>query len=309
MKSTLSPSTRHGSLELYFHDVAAKPLLTKLEERELALSCQRGNEKARQRLIESNLRLVISIARKLTGLGLSLEDLIAEGNRGLMKAVERFNPEIGATLCTYATWWIRQAILRAIENHGRTIRLPAHVLAEARKARTGADELSQVLGREPDEQELADHLGTTGTRLSALRAAYQSMVPLDGPTPDGRALHETLEDEGHEGSDPYQAACNGCDSDRVQKILTKLPPRLRLIIEARFGLGGHSPVTLSDLGKQLGVTRERVRQLEARAMALLRQALHRLNSVAASREFDKPIPAAPVVPTPFPRETPLAAAA
>lgn len=277
MKTTLNTPTQHGSLERYFRDISVIPLLSKPEERELALRRISGDEAARQRMITCNLRLVISIARRLTGLGLSLEDLIAEGNQGLMKAVDRFNPDAGASLSTYATWWIRQSIHRAIENHGRTIRLPSHILTETRQLRTATSELAQRLGREPDEVEVAGHLRISGRRLASLRAASLPMMELDAPTPDGRALHETLAEEDSSAGDPYEVACQGCDSERVEKVLGKLPARLRTIIESRFGLGGHAPVTLSDLGKTLGVTRERVRQLEARAMALLRQAIHRLN--------------------------------
>ena len=290
MKTPATTPGQRGSLERYFHDLSVLPLLTKAEERELALRRIAGDPQARQRLIECNLRLVISIARRLTGLGLSLEDLIAEGNQGLMKAVDRFDPAAGASLSTYATWWIRQAIHRAIENHGRTVRLPSHVLMEARQLRNAASELAQSLGREPDDEELAGHLRVSGKRVASLRAASQPMLPLDAPTPDGRELHETLADDEGGSADPYQVACQGCDSQRVESILAKLPPRLRTIIEARFGLGGCMPITLSDLGKKLGVTRERVRQLESRAMALLRQALLRLNAPVRADISPMPLP-------------------
>lgn len=276
MKTTLTPTVSSGSLDLYFQDLSALPLLTKTQERDLAQRRLNGDSEARRKLIEGNLRLVVSIARKMTGMGLSIEDLIAEGNQGLIKAVERFNPDLGASLSTYATWWIRQSIYRAIENHGRTIRLPSHVLAEARKMYRETTELAQILGREPDENELAEHLGITGRRLAAVRAASQPMLTLDGLTPDGRELHETLAEDESNASDPCEAACQESESEQVGKVLGKLPDRLRFIIEARFGMAGQTPVTLAELGKKMGITRERVRQLEARAMALLRQALYRL---------------------------------
>src|SRR5689334_10318394 len=142
MKNTLAPAGQNGSLERYYQELSTLPLLTKARERELALPRLQGDDGARLQLIEGNLRLVVSIARKLTGRGLSLEDLIAEGNQGLIRAVERFNPNVGASLSTYATWWIRQSIFRALENHGRTIRLPGHVLAEARKMHRKTTELA-----------------------------------------------------------------------------------------------------------------------------------------------------------------------
>jgi RNA polymerase primary sigma factor len=228
----------------------------------------------------------------MTGMGLSLEDLIAEGNQGLIKAVERYNPDAGASISTYATWWIRQSMYRALENHGRTIRLPAHVLAEARKMHRKTAELTQLLGREPDETELAENLGVTGHRLAAVRAASQPMITLDALTPDGRALHETLAEDESIAPNPCQAACQESESEQVEKILSTLPIRLRQIIEARFGIGGQAPVTLAELGKKMGITRERVRQLETRALGRLRQALYRLKP-ASAHDLHHLIPSAP----------------
>ena len=290
MNATLSTTAYPGALDRYLQEIARTPLLTKSEERELAIAQRRGEAGARERLIRANLRLVVSIAKKFCGLGVSIEDLISEGNRGLIKAVERYNPDVGASLCTYATWWIRQSVSRAIENHGRTIRLPAHVLTQLRKLRAAGGELAQVLGREPDEMELAEHLGITGAKLTGMRMAHQSMHPLDEVTPDGRALHETLAADGGDSGDPYSAACHGCDTEQVQKILSTLPERLRFIIEARFGIG-REPLTLAGVGKRLGVTRERTRQLESRAMSLLRQALYRMDpgSNAGLLSFAPPV--------------------
>ena len=274
--NTNATSTYPGSLELYCQEIFRTPLLSKAEEHELAVRQLTGDAQARERLIKGNLRLVVSTAKKFCGMGLSIEDLIAEGNHGLITAVERYNPHVGASLCTYASWWIRQRIFRAIENHGRTIRLPGHVLTRVRKMRAAAVELAQLLGREPDDVELAEHMGITGERVSGTRTAYQPMQALDELTADGLPLHEKLTAESSEGEDPYEAACHGCDSERVQQLLSKLPERLRIIIKARFGIGRNS-VTLADLGKELGVTRERIRQLESRAMGMLRQALYRVD--------------------------------
>jgi RNA polymerase primary sigma factor len=276
MKKTLSCNAGHGSLERYFRDLAIFPRLTKDEERALALRNLDGDPAARRKLIECNLRLVVSLAQRFTGMGLCLEDLIAEGNQGLIKAVERFNPNRGAALSTYAAWWIRQCIQRALEMHGRTIRLPAHVLAAVRKTRRKTDELTQRFGREPDERELAQHMEVAGGRLSALREASQPIISLHALTPDGREVHETLASEDFNAANPCDAACEESEGAEVIKVLGTLPSRLRFIIEARFGISGQNPQTLAELGKRMGITRERVRQLESRAMARLRRALYRL---------------------------------
>jgi RNA polymerase primary sigma factor len=276
MKRTLSCGTGGSSIDRYFRDLAIFPRLTKEEERALALCNMEGDSAARRKLIECNLRLVVSLAQRFTGMGLGLEDLIAEGNQGLIKAVERFNPNRGAALSTYAAWWIRQSIQRALEMHGRTIRLPAHILAAARKTRRKTDELTQRFGRQPDETELAHHLEVAGPRLSAVREASQPMVSLHALTPDGREVHETLVSEDFSATNPCEAACEESEGAEVIEVLRTLPARLRFIIEARFGISGQSPLTLAELGKQLGITRERVRQLEGRAMARLRRALYRL---------------------------------
>ncbi len=281
-----------GSLELYCREIGKTPLLTKDEERDLAIRNQRGEPAAREHLIRANLRLVVSVARKFSGMGLAIEDLIAEGNRGLIKAVERYDPAVGASMSTYAVWWIRQCILRSIENHGRTIRLPAHILTQVRKMRAAAAELTQILGREPDDIELAEHLGTSGDRLATTRAAFQPMHSLDEITGGDLPLSEKLAAESNTAGDPFCAACQECDCDRVQQILGKLPARLRFVIEVRFGIGGRDPLPLADIGRQLGVTRERARQLESRAMGLLRQALYRMDP-SSNLELLSLVPASP----------------
>ncbi len=288
-----SAPTYPGSYELFCREIGKTPLLTKEEERDLAIRNQRGEPAAREQLINANLRLVVSVARKFCGMGLAIEDLIAEGNRGLIKAVERYDPGFGASISTYAVWWIRQSIYRAIENHGRTIRLPAHVLTQVRRMRSAAAELTQILGREPDDIELAEHLGTSGDRLAGTRAAFQTMHSLDEMTAGDVPLHEKLAAETTASGDPYCAACQECDCDRVQKILAKLPERLRFVIEVRFGLGGHDALPLADIGRKLGVTRERARQLESRAMALLRQALYRMDP-SSNLDLLSLVPAPPV---------------
>lgn len=279
--SSTTRSPYSGSFDTYCREISAYTLLSKQEERDLAIRSQQGDAAAREQLINANLRLVISQARRFGGLGLALEDLIAEGNTGLIKAVERYKPDVGASLSTYAVWWIRQSILRAIENHGRTIRLPAHVLTRARRIFTATAELTQMLGREPDDSELASHLGVAAETLNGTRAALQAPQSLESQSSGtDLPLQDRLAAPEGGANNPFEAACCGCDSDRVCKILSKLPERLRYIIEHRFGIGGCDPEPLADIGRSLGVTRERTRQLERRAMSFLRQALYRLDPAA-----------------------------
>jgi RNA polymerase primary sigma factor len=208
----------------------------------------------------------------------ALEDLIAEGNAGLITAVERFKTGMGAGLSTYAVWWIRQRIIRAIENHGRTVRLPAHVLAKLRRIRDAAAHLTQSLGREPEEWEVALHVGIPEQNMAQLRTASAPLVSLDEEDSDsGPPLHDRIAAMESTGASPFDFACRQCDEDRVRLLLVKLPPRLRLIIERRFGIGCTHPLPLGDIGRQLGVTRERIRQLERKALSLLRQALYRMD--------------------------------
>ena len=272
-------TTTINSLDTYYREIAQFPLLSKDEEADLTRRFHNGESALRDRLINANLRLVVAQARKFCGLGLAMEDLIAEGNIGLMKAVERFLPDMGASLSTYAVWWIRQGIFRAIENHGRTIRLPAHILHELRRVRTAANELSQMLGREASDSELALHLGVSEERLSANRLASHATVSLYESTEDGRPLLEHLCERSDCSSDPFSAACQGCEGDRMRAVLGHLPDRLRTIIEHRFGIGGCEPRPLVEVGKILGVTRERIRQLERHALFLLRKALYRMDPV------------------------------
>jgi RNA polymerase primary sigma factor len=185
---------------------------------------------------------------------------------------------MGAGLSTYAVWWIRQRIIRAIENHGRTVRLPAHVLAKLRRIRETTAQLTQSLGRDPEEWEVALHAGIPEQNMAQLRSASAPPVSLDDRGSDDNVpLGERLAGDESADSSPYEFACRQCDEDRVRLLLVKLPPRLRLIIERRFGIGCAQPLPLGDIGRQLGVTRERIRQLERKALSLLRQALYRMD--------------------------------
>ena len=273
------PLTSHAaSLDTYLKEISRFPLLTKQEELELAMRYAQGEPEVRDLLINSNLRLVVAQAHRFQGMGLALEDLIAEGNTGLALAVDRFKTGMGASLSTYAVWWIRQKIMRAIENHGRTVRLPAHILADVRKIRDATARLEQTMGREPEDWELALELGTSGSRITRLKTASLPIASLDqSETEEETGMLDRIPASDSPETDPYDSACRRCDVDQVAQLLAKLPERLRLIIEGRFGIGDSDPLPLQDVGKKLGVTRERIRQLERKAMSLLRQAAYRMN--------------------------------
>jgi RNA polymerase primary sigma factor len=278
MRTRTESSSAINSLDTYFKEIARYPLLTKEEEQDLAKRQERGEPEARERLINANLRLVVAQAQKFKGMGVALEDLIAEGNTGLIHAVERFKTGMGAGLSTYAVWWIRQRMMRAIDNHGRTIRLPSHVLTQVRKVRGAASHLTQSLGREPADEEVALHIGMSEEKLARVRRASVPLTSLDEQDPDSDvALLDRVAAEDTPDGSPFDFACRQCDEDRVRLLLVKLPGRLRLIIERRFGLGDRQPLPLHDVGRELGVTRERIRQLERKALALLRQAAYRMD--------------------------------
>jgi RNA polymerase primary sigma factor len=256
-------------LKLYVHQIGDGRLLTRDEERELARRKDAGDEAAKRRLIESNLRLVMSLTRNYRTAGVPLLDLIQEGNLGLIRAVEKFDYRMGYKLSTYATWWIRQAITRALADQGRLIRLPAHVSDQARRTMRSRRQLAQKLNRDPTPAEIAADTGYTEARVVDLIDLVEDAISIETPLSEGGSLYgDILEDHGAER--PEQATADHLRAQEVNEALARLDPRLRELVVRRFGLEGHPPQTLEEIGQVLGVTRERVRQLETRALRELR---------------------------------------
>src|SRR6185436_8805461 len=256
-------------LKLYVRQIGDGPLLTPVEERELARRKDEGDEAAKRRLIECNLRLVMSITRNYTKAGVPLLDLIQEGNMGLIRAVEKFDYKMGYKLSTYATWWIRQAVTRALADQGRTIRLPVHVAEQVRKVMRARRVLAQKLNREPVVDEIAKEAGLTPERVSELLDLVEDPVSLETPVGDGESLYgDLIEDTKLDRPDVTTA--DNLRAVELGDALDVLNPRMRLVIARRFGLDGQTPQTLEEVGSDLGITRERVRQLESRALRELR---------------------------------------
>ncbi len=246
-------------------------LLTPEEELDLGQRVRAGDAWARARLIERNLRLVVSVAKRYRGMGLPFEDLIQEGNIGLIKAAERFNPELGNRFSTYAIWWIRQAIGRAIDDKGRAIRLPAHAQEKAHKAVRVRNELSATLGREPIDEEVAERLGWTAREVAAAIGLLADVASLDRPVgaEDGSTeLGEFLEDE--RASEVQEAVIQEMENTQLKESMVRMSTRERHILVRRYGLDEREPATLAELSNELGVTRERVRQLQRNAEHRLR---------------------------------------
>ena len=256
-------------LKLYVRQIGDGRLLTPGEERELARRKDLGDEAAKRRLIESNLRLVMSITRNYTKAGVPLLDLIQEGNLGLIRAVEKFDYKLGFKLSTYATWWIRQAVTRALADQGRTIRLPVHVAEQVRRAQRSRRQLAQRLNRDPSLEEIAKDAGFTVERVEELFDLVEDPVSLETPVGDGESMvADLIEDERAES--PHGASADRARSVELAAAVERLNPRMRHVVTRRFGLDGQPSQTLEEVGADLGITRERVRQLETRALRELR---------------------------------------
>ena len=267
----MQQAPEQSSLDIYMQQISDIPLLTVQDEIDLAARIARGDTKAREIMITSNLRLVVKIAQEYSNLGLSVLDLINEGNMGLMKAVERFDPSKGGKLSTYASWWIKQAIKRALANQSKTIRLPVHMVDRVTLIRRTAAKLSESLGREPTNEEIAETLNLPATRVSHLRNVSTKPASLDSPIneEDGSTLGEVVPDE--KSVDPYESLKSKSLIGDVNLVLSMLEPREADIIRLRFGLDGRDPLTLEQVGEQIGITRERVRQLQDQALRDLRK--------------------------------------
>src|SRR2546426_4515605 len=256
-------------LKLYVNQIGDGRLLTAGEERALAQLKDEGDEEAKKRLIECNLRLVMSITRNYTKAGVPLLDLIQEGNLGLIRAVEKFDWRMGYKLSTYATWWIRQAVTRALADQGRTIRLPVHVAEQVRKVMRARRVLAQKLNREPLLPEIAKESGFPPERVRTLLELVEDPVSLETPVGDGESLYRDLIEDTNSAR-PDTATAERLRSAELSAALVRLSPRMRHVLSRRFGLDGEAPQTLEEVGSDLGITRERVRQLESRALRELR---------------------------------------
>ena len=265
--------TSRANLGVYLAEIARIPLLTREEEQALARRVQAGDEAAKQRLVEANLRLVVQIARRYLNRGLPLPDLIEEGNLGLLRAVEKFAPERGTRFSTYATWWIRQAVTRALANQARTIRLPVHVeLLLARYVREQS-RLTQTLGRTPTAEELAQALGTSAREIAELEEVRQHPVSLDAPVggESSATLGDLIADRAAVPSETLADLFR--DRADLASVLDDLAANERTVLRRRFGLEGDPPETLETIGQRLGLSRERVRQLEGAGLRKLRALL------------------------------------
>jgi RNA polymerase primary sigma factor len=272
-----------SGLERYLREIGQIPLLTPEQEIELAGRIKDGDSAARERMINANLRLVVTIAHDYANLGLPLLDLISEGNIGLTKAVERFDPAKKAKLSTYAAWWIKQAIKRALANQSKTIRLPVHLVDKIAKIRRLSIQMSDELGREPTDDELGEEIGIPSHKVARLRSIGIRPASLNAPIDDHDPTEfgESVGDE--EAQTPFESLRDRNLLDEMEPLLTLLDEREHKIISQRFGLDGGRPKTLEDISKSFGVTRERIRQLQNVALAKLRRALSKkeetLNSV------------------------------
>jgi len=263
----------HDPTRLYLNEIGASPLLTAEEEVKYARLAQRGDEEARKHMIESNLRLVVKIARRYMNRGLAFLDLIEEGNLGLIRAVEKFDPERGFRFSTYGTWWIRQTIERAIMNQTRTIRLPIHVVKEINVYLRAARSLAQELDHEPSAEEIAELLNKPIKDVERMLGLNERVASTDSSmlSDSGKTLLDTIADQNT--PDPTDTLQEEGVHSNLEDCLSRLSDKQREVVERRFGLHGHSVSTLEQVGQEIGVTRERVRQIQMDALKKLKRIL------------------------------------
>ena len=262
------------SVRLYLREIGKIPLLDPDDEADLAKRIVEGDRKAKDKMVEANMRLVVSIAKRYSGRGLDFLDLIQEGNTGLLRAVEKFDPDKGFKFSTYATWWIRQAITRAIADQARTIRIPVHMVEKINKVLRTTRKLTTQLNREPTTEEIAKELDMDVDKIEYVMRIKQDIASLDASVgrdgdDEDSVLGDFVEDE--ERVSPEESAATQILKEQLAKIISTLSEREQKIIKMRFGIGGERPHTLEEVGSEFSVTRERIRQIEAKALSKLRK--------------------------------------
>lgn len=262
-------------IQMYLKEIGRTPLLTREEEVTLAKGVEKGDSKAKARLIQSNLRLVVSIAKKYMNRGLSFLDLIQEGNKGLIRAVEKYDWRRGYKFSTYATWWIRQGVTRAIADQARTIRIPVHMIETINKMFRVNRQLTQELGREPTPEEMGREMDLSPTKVRYILKIAQKTASLEKPIGEDEDsyLGDFIEDTSQPS--PYDLTSKGLLIQDIEEVLETLSPREAEVLKMRFGLLGEKPATLEEVGKRFGVTRERIRQIEAKAIRRLKHPARR----------------------------------
>jgi len=273
MKGHMTAENSDSAMKVYLRQIGRIPLVTPQQEIELAAKIKKGDHKARSLMISSNLRLVVTIAQDYANLGLPLPDVISEGNIGLMTAVDRFDPAKGAKLSTYAAWWIKQSIKRALSNQGKTVRVPVHLGDKISKMRRVALQMSEELGREPTDDELGEEIGIASGKVSQLKTVSIRPASLDAPISDDDSTEfgESISDE--ETRTPFELLRDKDLHNEVGGLFKVLDDREKKIISQRFGFDGGKRKTLEEIGRKLRVSRERIRQLENIALSKLRRAL------------------------------------
>jgi RNA polymerase primary sigma factor len=282
------PHGERSNLQLYLQEIGKTPLLTIEEEIQLAKRIRRGDKAARDHMISANLRLVVKIAMDYKDFGLPLLDLISEGNIGLIKAVERFDPRKGGKLSTYAAWWIKQSIKRALANQSKTIRLPVHLVDKISKMRRTAMKLTEELGREPTDEELAMELQIPTSKVAHLKSVSVRPASLDAPVgeeSDSSTFGEIVGDEN--AVSPFESLRERNLNSDLHAMVDSLDKREAEILKLRFGLDGRDELTLEEVGKKFNVTRERIRQLEYLAITKMRKAISKNEAIRTVDEIDE----------------------